>query len=138
MFGFSKKVDAQALDMMQFALNLTKELKNEDEKNFISLTIFGMDNNEVVPFKRATDVFLKILYCGSSVVSTWQHDNYKPYAEYKTFFKMFEENNGDYSFCAKINLHNSDAVTLLNTALSKTSFAFKIDKNSKSLYFNLL
>ncbi len=138
MFGFSKKVDTQALDMMQFALNLTNKLKQEDEGNFVCFNIFGMDNNEVVPFKRATEIFLKISYCGSSVVSTWRYDDYKPYAEYKSFFKMFEEQNGDHSFCAKINLRNSDAVTLLNTALTKTGFTPKTDKNSKSLYFNLL
>ena len=138
MFGFSKKVDTQALNMLQFALELTNKFKNEDESNFICFNIFGMDNNEVVPFKRATEVFLKILYCGNSVVSMWRYDDYKPYTEYKSFFKMFEEENGDHSFCAKINLHNSDAIILLNTALSKAGFTPKADKNSKSLYFNLL
>jgi len=138
MFGLSKKVDAGALDMMQFALKLTKEIKSEDEGNFISLIIFGMSNNEVVPFKQATDVFLKILYCGSSVVSAWRYDDFKPYTEYKSFFKMFQEENGDHSFCSKINLRNSDTVTLLNTALSNAGFTSKADKHNKSLYISLL
>lgn len=138
MFGFGKNVDTQALDMVQFALVLTKRLKTEDEGNFVCFNIFGMDNNEIVPFKRATEVFLKVLYCGSSVVSTWRYDDYQPYIEYKSFFNMFEEENGNHSFCAKINLHNSDAVALLNSALSRTGFAPKTDKNSNSLYFNLL
>ena len=138
MFGFRRKVDDQALDMVRFALDLTKRLKAEDEGNFVCFLIFGMDNNEIVPFKRATEIFIKILYCGSSVVTMWHYDDYKRYAEYKSFFKMFEEENGDHSFCAKINLHNSDAVDLLNTALSTAGFTPKTEKNSNSLYFNLL
>lgn len=137
MFGFSKKVDAKALDMMQFALDLTKKLVTEDEGNFVCFNIFGMDNNEIVPFGRATEIFLKIVYCGDSVVSTWRYDDYTPYTEYKSFFKMFEEASGEHSFCAKVNLHNSDAVTLLNTALLKANFSPKADKKSKSIFFNL-
>ena len=140
MFGLgkSKDIDAMALDMMEFALKLTKKLQSEDEGNFICFNLFGMDNNNVVSFKRASEIFLKIIYCGNWIVSVWEQDDYKPFLEYRSFFNIFEEKNGDRSFCAKINLHGSDAVALLNKALAKEGFSPKAEKNAKSLYFNLL
>ena len=133
-----KNIDETRFKTMEAVLELIKQFKMEHEGNFIGFTISGMKNNEVVPFKRADELFIKILYTGETVVSTWNYDDYEPFMKYKALFDMCKEENGDHSFCAKISIFDSDATTLLNETLPKAGFNKRVTENNKSLYCSLL
>lgn len=142
MFGFWKKskIDDKDLDAVENVLDMIIKLNEEDKGNFICFNIFGLNNtDDVVSFAYATQVFFKVLYSGSSVVTVWRkYQDFELFAKYKNLFQMFEEENGGYSFCTKVRVYNSDIVALLNLMLSKRGYSPKAEKSKKSLYFSML
>lgn len=132
------RIDPDILKKVEYALQLVKQLKDEDEGNFINLTIQGLSNNMVVSFGAATELLIKVQYCGSSVTWAWQQASYVPYDKYKELFMLTTGQSGDYFFVANVKLEGASAVTTLNAALRNAGFAQKADSGSRSLYCSLL
>ena len=139
MFSFfrSKKVDEDEVQKLVFVLENLKNLQNEDPDNFSILQIFAFKNNDIVNFKEATQLFFKILYCGSVVVWTWNQAEYTPYDQHRELFNMLQEDNGDYSFCIKVNVKNTDVAATLERALAHVGFSQTVDPKAQNIFMYL-
>lgn len=131
-------IDPDIVKKVEHTLQLVKQLADEDEGNFLNFTIYGLSGNTEVLLGSATELLIKVQYCGSSVVWAWQQASYTPYNKFKEHFVLTTGQNGDYFFLANVDLHGASAATTLNAALKNTGFAQKADSGSKSLYCSLL
>ena len=129
----------EPLSNLVYTFKLIHELKQEDDGNFIGVSIYGVnDNDDVVPFKTATKIFFKIIYAATSVAFTWQsYPDYAAYLKFRSWFNMFEENDGSYSFRCTRDLNGDDAVQTLNAALAQAGFSKRVAAKDKSIYVSL-
>ena len=135
-FSSASKIDERAFGNLTSVFSLINKLKNEDEGNFIYFQVVGMSlNHDAVALKNADQVFIRLFYCGEIVVWAWEKD-YSQYQEYKRCFNMFKEENG-YYFCTKVKLNGSDAVAILNKALTESGYCANFDAKTKSFQISL-
>jgi len=140
MFSFfkSKKVDEEEVQKLIFVLGKIKKLQIEDAGNFVCLQIFALNNNDRVCFKEATQLFFKVLYCGNVVVQAWNQEEYSLYDQHREIFNLFQEDNGDHSFCIKVNVKDTDVATTLEKALAHEGFSQTIDPKRNDVFMYLI
>lgn len=142
LFSKAKKVNVEKVALVTELLKLAQQLIARDADNFYGLTVHALSNDyDPVIFKNASKVLVKLQYCGSSIPWEWQQEGYAAYEVFKATFKMFNEEDGNHSFCFNVDFNDEDDVTaILNAALQNAGFDSIDEKQyrlSKSFYQKL-
>lgn len=132
-------IDENTLSNVLYLLNSIDELRKEDSEYFMGMLIFGIDKcDNSVRFKNATSIYFNVIYCGNLVADIFEnYSECKEYPEYVSQFKMVKEKNGDYSFCCRVELNGTDAVSTLNKAFKQMKIKRTAKRVEKSIYISL-